>query len=104
MNSEYNDEIRNKLIELLRNELLVLQTKAKVFQKEIVSKIGVSWQTFGSFETGKREMSWTVFLALIASFQNNDSTRQMSENIEGLSFLGGMLPSSDLKKNDVNQL
>lgn len=98
MSSEYNNELRNELIELLRNELPVLRTKAKVSQEEIASKIGVSRQTFSSIETGKREMSWTVFLALIAFFQNNDNTRQMLDSLEGLS--GGLEKqlSSDLRK------
>lgn len=104
MSSDYNNEIRSELINLLRNELPVLRTKAKVSQEEIASKIGVSRQTFSSFETGKREMPWTVFLALIAFFQNNDNTRQMLENIEGLSAGLEMLLSSDLKTNDVGLL
>lgn len=29
-------------------------------------------------------MNWTTFVALIAVFQNNDETRQMLENINGL--------------------
>ena len=29
-------------------------------------------------------MSWTTFLAVIAYFQNNDSTKQMINGIEGL--------------------
>lgn len=104
LSSDYNNEIRSELINLLRNELPVLRTKAKVSQEEIASKIGVSRQTFSSFETGKREMSWTVFLALIAFFQNNDNTRQMLGNIEGLSTGLEMLLSSDLKTNDVRLL
>lgn len=104
MSSEYNNEIRNEMIQLLRNELPVLRTKAKVSQEEIANRIGVSRQTFSSLETGKREMSWTVFLALIAFFQNNDNTRQLLKNIEGLSDGLEMLLSSDLKKNDGNLL
>lgn len=104
MSSYYNNEIRNELINLLRDELPVLRTKAKVSQEEIASRIDVSRQMFSSFETGKREMSWTVFLALIAFFQNNDNTRQMLENIEGLSAGLEMLLFSDLKKNDVSLL
>ena len=30
-------------------------------------------------------MSWTTFLALIAFFQNTESTKQMLNSIEGLS-------------------
>jgi DNA-binding XRE family transcriptional regulator len=92
------------VIHLLRNELPVLRTKAKVSQEEIANRIGVSRQTFSLLETGKREMSWTVFLALIAFFQNNDNTREMLKNIEGLSDGLETLLSSDLKKNDVNLL
>ena len=104
MNSEYTDKIRHNLIELLRSELPVLRTKAKVSQEEIASKIGVSRQTFSSIETGKREMSWTVFLALIAFFQNNDSTRQMLNNLEGLSDGLEKQLSSDFKKNEKNNM
>ena len=78
-------DIRNKMIELLRNELPVLRAKARVSQEDIAEKIGISRQTYSSIETGKREMSWTTFLALIAFFQNNDSTKKMLIGIEGLS-------------------
>lgn len=104
MNSEYTDKIRHNLIELLRSELPVLRTKAKVSQEEIASKIGVSRQTFSSIETGKREMSWTVFLALIAFFQNTDSTRQMLDNLEGLSDGLEKQLSSDFNKNEKNDM
>lgn len=104
MNSENTDKIRHNLIELLRNELPVLRKKAKVSQEEIASKIGVSRQTFSSIETGKREMSWTVFLALIAFFQNNDNTRQMLDNLEGLSDGLEKQLSSNFKKNEKNDI
>ena len=76
---------RSKVIALLRNELPVLRAKARVSQEDIANKIGISRQTYSSIETGKREMSWTTFLALIAFFQNNDSTKQMLNSIDGLS-------------------
>ena len=85
MGIEKSIDVRNKLIELLRNDLLVLRAKARVSQEDIANKIGISRQTYSSIETGKREMSWTTFLALIAYFQNNDRTKQMINGIEGLS-------------------
>lgn len=78
-------EIKSSLVEILRNELPVLRAKARISQEEIAEKIGISRQTYSSIETGKREMSWTTFLALMAFFQNNDSTKQMVNSIEGLS-------------------
>lgn len=49
-------------------------------------------------------MSWTVFLALIAFFQNNDNTRQMLNNLEGLSDGLEKQLSSDFKKNEKNDM
>ena len=85
MSSEDCFDLRSKVIALLRNELPVLRAKARVSQEDIANKIGISRQTYSSIETGKREMSWTTFLALIAFFQNTESTKQMLNSIEGLS-------------------
>lgn len=85
MEFEKLSEIKSSLVEILRNELPVLRAKARISQEEIAEKIGISRQTYSSIETGKREMSWTTFLALMAFFQNNDSTKQMINSIEGLS-------------------
>lgn len=85
MSSEDCFDMRSKVIALLRNELPVLRAKARVSQEDIANKIGISRQTYSSIETGKREMSWTTFLALIAFFQNTESPKQMLNSIEGLS-------------------
>lgn len=80
-----NDEIKKQLMELLRNELPVLRAKGRLSQASTAKAIGVSRQTYSSIETGKKEMSWTTFLALIAFFQNNENTKQMVNDIKGLS-------------------
>lgn len=85
MSIENSIYLRDTIIELLRNELPVLRAKARVSQGEIAEKIGISRQTYSSIETGKREMSWTTFLALIAYFQNNENTKKMINEINGLS-------------------
>ena len=85
MSIENSIYLRNTIVELLRKELPVLRAKARISQKDIAEKIGISRQTYSSIETGKREMSWTTFLALIAYFQNNESTKKMIGEINGLS-------------------
>ena len=62
-----------------------MRAKARISQEDIAEKIGISRQTYSAIETGKREMSWTTFLALIAYFQNNESTKKMIGEINGLS-------------------
>ena len=85
MSTEKAADIRNRMTELLRNEMPVLRAKARVSQEELAEKIGISRQTYSSIETGKRDISWTTFLALITYFQNNEGTRRMLEDINGLS-------------------
>ena len=96
MRTDNKDDIRNAIIQLLRNELPVLRAKARISQEAVAAGIGISRQTYSAIETGKREMSWTTFLALVAYFQNNDSTRHMINGIEGLSRgMGIMLMKED---------
>lgn len=79
--SEGNVEsVKRELMEKFRNELPVLRARACVSQEVLADKIGISRQTYSSIETGKRDMAWTTFLALVVYFQNNEMTRQMIEN------------------------
>lgn len=77
-------ETRNEITELLKPELPVLRAKARVSQEDLANKIGISRQTYSSIETGKRTASWTIVLALIAYFQNNEETSQMLNQIMGI--------------------
>lgn len=70
---------------ILRNELPVLRAKIGISQETLAERIGISRQTYSAIETGKREMTWTTALALVAFFQNNEKTRPMIDRIEGLS-------------------
>lgn len=76
-------ELRKKLIEKFKNELPVLRARAKLSQESVAEKIGISRQTYSGIETGKREMSWTMFLALLAFFQNNELTKQYLSKMDG---------------------
>lgn len=71
------NEAREKLMKKLIHELPVLRARLGISQAELADKVGISRQTFNSIETGKREMTWTTFMALVAVFQNNEQTRQM---------------------------
>lgn len=79
-----NKETKNELREMLRVELPVLRAKARVSQDEISKMLGISRQTYNSYETGKRIIPILTLLALIAFFQNNTDTKNMLFNIEGL--------------------
>ncbi len=78
-----DDEIRKDLIQKLTHELPVLRVRLGASQADIAERIGISRQTYNSIETQKREMNWTIFVALVAVFQNNQETRRMLNSIEG---------------------
>ena len=72
MDNENSMSTKQELVEEFRNELPVLRAKARVSQEIVAEKIGISRQTYSGIETGKRDISWTIFLALVAYFQNNE--------------------------------
>ena len=78
--SSMSDEItrgeinKDKLIDLLTEELPSLRAKIGVSQEELSDIIGISRPTYSAVETKKRKMSWNVFLSLLMFFTQNEST------------------------------
>ena len=85
INTDDVAELKHDLMEQFRNELPLLRARVRVSQEIIAEKIGISRQTYSGIETGKREMTWTTFLALLAFFQNNEQTKPMIDQINGFS-------------------
>ena len=69
-------------MEKLRQELPVLRARLGISQERVAEIIGISRQTYNTIETGKREMTWPIFLSMAAFFQNNEQTAQMLKQIE----------------------
>ena len=72
------------MIESLRKDLPVLRARVGLSQEAVANRVGISRQTYSNIETGKREMTWITFLALIVFFQNNEQTLPMLKQIDGL--------------------
>ena len=75
------EEEKSKYINALTNELPPLRAKVGISQGELAYFIGVSRQTYSAIESGKREMSWSTYLALVFFFDSNQGTRQMIRNV-----------------------
>ena len=65
---------REKLIDILTDELPVLRAKIGISQEDLSGIIGISRQTYCAIETKKRRMSWNTFLSLILFFVVNEKT------------------------------
>ena len=62
---------------LMAKNLPVLRTKLDASQGDIADRLGVTRQTLSPFESGQREMTWRVFLALVLLFFRNPETKMM---------------------------
>lgn len=72
---------RERLIDILTEELPVLRAKIGLSQDDLSSIIGISRQTYSSIETKKRRMSWNTCLSLILFFENNENTNDLLKAI-----------------------
>ena len=70
---------KERLIDILTNELKVLRTKANISQQDLADRMGVSRQTYSMIETKKQRMTWSHFLTLLFLFKSNDDTAKMIE-------------------------
>lgn len=68
---------KEQIIEIMRDWLPVLRSSVNVTQADLCAAIGISRQTYSAIEIGKKEMSWTVFLALFMYFIANSRSRTL---------------------------
>ena len=68
---------KEKLIDILIEELLVLRARLALSQDELSKLIGVSRQTYSAIEAKKRRMTWNTFLSLILVLTLNEKTALM---------------------------
>lgn len=80
--TEIQEIDKERLIDILTDELPVLRAKIGLSQDDLSSIIGISRQTYSSIETKKRRMSWNTFLSLILVFENNEKTNYLLQTIE----------------------
>ncbi|HJA70989.1 MAG TPA: helix-turn-helix domain-containing protein [Candidatus Lachnoclostridium stercoravium] len=78
----FSDSEKEKLIQTLTANLPLLRARMDISQEEIAKIIGISRQTYSSFENGKRQMSWQVYLALILFFDVNSETHDLLHHLE----------------------
>ena len=67
---------KERLIQCLANNLKTLRTICGWSQEKLAAIIGVTRQTVLAVENGKRNMTWTMFLAFSFLFLGNEKTRK----------------------------
>lgn len=69
-------------ISLLQDNLAALRAKAGITQEQLAIAVGISRQTYHSIETGKRNMSWTIYLSLVFIFKELLQTCEMIDELK----------------------
>lgn len=68
---------KRALMNTMAENLSILRSKLNLSQEELAHILGVTRQTISSFESGQREMTWSVFLALVLIFFRNEPTKKL---------------------------
>lgn len=68
-------EERQKLAKILAKNLKAYRNACGWSQERLADIIGVTRQTVLAIENGKRDMTWTMFMAFLLLFLNNEKTR-----------------------------
>ncbi len=76
---DLKSELYNELIE----EMPVLRARLGITQEVLAMKVGSSRQTVNSVENRKKEMTWQLFMAIMAVFNHDETTRKMLSDIPG---------------------
>lgn len=88
-------DLKRQLVEHFIEELPVIRAKGRLSQETVAEKIGVSRQTYSTIETGKREMTWTMFMATVAFFQNIEQTKGFLNQVIDMNTLETILTAKD---------
>ena len=75
MSEDEKLSFRQGYIMKLTDNLAMLRAKAGVSQSDVADVIGIARQTYSNLETGKKTMTWNMFLSLILFFKENDETK-----------------------------
>ena len=66
---------KNLLMKVMATNLSILRSKLDLSQEDLADMIGLTRQSISSFENGQRQMTWSVFLALVLIFFRNEPTK-----------------------------
>lgn len=65
----------------MAENLPVLRAKCGITQEQLGRLVDMSRQTVVAIETGKRTMTWSVFLAFLMIFKSNDHTKPILSSL-----------------------
>ena len=82
MNQREVGAMQNEYIERMVKKLPVLRMTAGYTQAQLGKKVGMSRQSMVAIENRKRPLPWSLYLAIVLVFMQNDDSKKLMENFE----------------------
>lgn len=95
---------RTEVIQIMSEWLLVLCSALNVTQEQIAYSVGMSRQTYSTYELGKKTLTWGAFLSLFLYFILNEKSRNLLSKKPGYIYTVFILLDADVEKIDINEL
>lgn len=95
---------RTEVIQIMSEWLLVLRSALNVTQEQIAYSVGMSRQTYSTYELGKKKLTWGGFLTLFLYFMLNEKSRNLLSKKPGYIYTVFILLDADAEKIDINKL
>lgn len=72
---------QREFIHKMTSNLPVLRASVGLTQRNLSEKIGLSRQTVAAYETEKRDMTWSAYLALVCVFTQYESANKLMRHL-----------------------
>ncbi len=95
---------RKEVMTIMLEWLLVLRSALNVTQEQIAYSVGMSRQTYSSYELGKKELTWSVFMALFLFFMVNEKSRNLLSKKPGYIYTVFLLLNASIKSTEIDTL
>lgn len=76
------ESVKDLYIARMTKSLPAMRNMLRLSQADLAAKLSISRQQVAAIETGKRKMSWSIFLSLVLIFSFDESTLLMMKTFE----------------------
>lgn len=95
---------RKEVMTIMLEWLLVLRSALNVTQEQIAYSVGMSRQTYSSYELGKKELTWSAFMALFLFFMVNEKSRNLLSKKPGYIYTVFLILNSSVESTEIDTL
>lgn len=82
----------------------MLRSALNVTQEQIAYSVGMSRQTYSSYELGKKELTWSAFMALFLFFMVNEKSRNLLSKKPGYIYTVFLILNSSVESTEIDTL